>query len=423
MHRRHFLRDTTLLAGGLATGLTLKLSGCRDGGKDSGARRDAGGDGTDGYEPLRSGEILLGLYPSTTYETAEDAVRASLARLPFDWLGEGDVVFVKLSCNSGRVHPAVTSPAAVVALCEVLFERGAGRVLVGDQAGVESVRLAADERRFSSTRALMEANGLYAAILAAGAEPHFFDDHGYEAGYFAATPPAGHHWGHPLMLPNVVRDVDHIVTLPRLSSHTLAGYTHGLKCAVGWMRDDSRHHMHNDAATLHEKYAEISYTEELAARTRLVLTFAEQLMLHQGPDTGTVADVDPRIVIASDDLAHHDAFSAALLRYFDVGTPVADGVSPYGDGSTANTLNQVFTRSYVESATGIPWASDGGDYTALRANPYWDGVNADLALARAFALQGGVPEQVTVRKDGAALAGELGEALSAAYGGLFGLQG
>jgi uncharacterized protein (DUF362 family) len=359
------------------------------------------------------------LYASSNIAKSEDAVRHSLARVDFDWLVPGDTVFVKLSCNSGHVHPAVTSPAAVSGLCAELFARGAGRVIVGDQAGVESVRLVDGETRFGSTQALMEGNGLYEAIIAAGAEPHFFDDQGYDSGYFEATPPDGHHWQEPIMLASIIERVDHIVYLPRLSSHALAGYTHGLKSAVGWLRDDSRYHMHNDAASLHEKYAEISYSAEIASRLRLVYTFAEQLMLHQGPDTGTVALADPRIVIASDNIANHDALSSALLRHFDTTTSVAAGISTYGRGSTANARNKHFVQTYVENTTGIPWGQGGTDYTQLTGHRYWESIAADHGLSRAYELQGGVPSAIHLRLDGSLLHPDLICSLSTAYDGIF----
>lgn len=412
MRRRDFLKAAGILTGGIATGYIFNLSGCSNG--DSSPRDK---------EPLSAGDVLLGLYASSVTASAEDAVRLGLAQHDFGWLSSGDTVFVKLSCNSGHVHPAVTSPAAVSGLCAELLSRGAGRVVVGDQAGVESVRLATGEARFGSTKALMEGNGLYEAITAAGAEPHFFDDQGYDAGYFEATLPEGHHWQQPMMLPNIIKQVDHIVYLPRLSSHALAGYTHGLKSAVGWLRDDSRYHIHNDAASLHEKYTEINYSTEIASRLRLVFTFAEKLMLHQGPDTGTVAVADPRIVIASDDIANHDAFSTALLRHFDTSTPSATGIMPYGDGSAADFRNTFFVKTYVENATGIPWGHGNDGYTSLRGHRYWEGLATDHGLSRAYELQGGQPSSILVRHDGAPLASELMADLGAAHDGIFEIRG
>jgi uncharacterized protein (DUF362 family) len=443
MDRRKFLELGAVAAGGItASTLLLNLSGCGgDSASTAGAAADAGspgsgGGGSDaragdadaaaadasaqGPQGLASGEVLLGLYPSSSIPAPEDAVAAALADLDLSWLNAGDSVFVKLVCNSGNPHPAVTAPAAITGLCRALFERGAGRVVVGDQSGVEYVRLAPGEQRHGSTRALMERNGLYEAIVAADAEPHFFDDHGYEAGYFEATLPDGHYWAEPMMIPNIVEQVDHIVYLPRLSSHTLAGYTHGLKGAVGWLRDDSRYHMHNDAASIHEKYTEISYCTEIASRLRLVLTFAEAMMLHVGPDVGTVAVADPRIVIASNDIAHHDALGVALLRHIDTMTPVdGSAVLAYRDGGRANAFNRAFVASVVENETGIPWGGGGEGYTALTGHQYWEGIAGDRGLSRAYALQGGVPESIRVRLAGAALDPAARTAIEGYDGGLF----
>jgi uncharacterized protein (DUF362 family) len=429
MKRRDFLKVT----GAMATGVVLDLSGCSSdpAQADSSPPRPDASPRPDSSAPdsaprpggaLSGEQVLLGLYASSAFASSEDAIRHGLACFDFSWLSSGDSVFVKLSCNSGHAHPAVTSPAAVTALCAELFARGAGKVLVGDQAGVESVRLAIGEKRFGSTEKLMKGNGLYDAIKAAGAEPHFFDDHGYQAGYFEATPPKGHHWQKPMMLPNIVKQVDHIVSLPRLSSHALAGYTHALKSAVGFLRDDSRHHMHNDAASMHEKYTEISYASEIASRLRLVFTFAEKLMLHQGPDTGTLADVDPRIVIASGDIANHDAFSAALLHHFHATIPAAGNpLLIYGDGATADFRNRLFVQSFVQSATGIPWGQGDEPYTQLRGHKYWEGIAADIGLARAYELRGGVPKTIPVKLDGSPLDGALRTALGAFSSGLFDL--
>jgi uncharacterized protein (DUF362 family) len=420
MRRRDFLKRTVTMTGGIAAGYVLNLTGCVESSPcDESVLPD--GEFPDD-SPLRAGDVLLGLYASSDITRPEDAVRHSLARVDFDWLTPGDTVFVKLSSNSGRVHPAVTSPAAVTGLCAELFERGAGRVIVGDQAGVESVRLVEGETRFGSTQALMEGNGLYEAITAAGAEPHFFDDQSYASGYFEATLPVGHHWKEPLMLARIIEQVDHIVYLPRLSSHSLAGYAHGLKTAVGWLRDDSRYHMHNDAASLHEKYVEVSYTAEIASRLRLVLTFAEQLMLHQGPDTGTIAFADPRIVVASDNIANHDALSAALLRQFDTTTRAPISVSNYGDGRRADARNEFFVTTHVENATGIPWGQGGEGYTRLQGHRYWEGISADHGLSRAYELEGGIPNTIQVRRDGAPLHRDLICALSTANGGIFNFQ-
>jgi uncharacterized protein (DUF362 family) len=265
----------------------------------------------------------------------------------------------------------------------------------------------------------MEGNGLLQAIQDGGAEPHFFDEHGFDAGYFAATLPfPAASWKKELFLPRIVREVDHIVYLPRLSSHVIAGYTHGHKLAMGWLRDDSRHHVHYHAASFYEKYTEINYTQEIRDRLRLVLTLAESLLLHFGPDIGTIAPADPLIVIASSSLASHDALSAALLVHANE-TASSEDELRY-DRATANTMNRVFVLSLVETWTQIPWGTGGADgYTTLDPHEFERGPAYDRVLRRAYAIRGGGAAAIRVVVPGEEPAPELRAALLARGGGRF----
>ena len=332
---------------------------------------------------------MFGLYR----EDGEGAARSALQEMDLSWLGAGDSVFVKLACNSGEVHPATTSPGAVRATVEALFAAGAGRVLVGDQAGVEHVRLATGDQRFGSTRELMEENGLLDAIEESGAEPHFFDEATFDGGYFEGTAPADTYWTEPIFLPNIVKEVDHIVYLPRLSSHILAGYTHGHKNAMGWIRDDSRFHVHHKGEFFHEKYVDINYCTELASRHRLTLTVAESILLHAGPDKGTIVNLDPTVVVASPHLANHDAVSVAALLHFDGLNKSSGDGTPYGQ--QASVMNYLFVN-VVRGMTDIPWGQGAMGYTSYTPHKFQRGFKADRALRRAYDLGGGQPEAVPV---------------------------
>jgi len=108
-------------------------------------------------------------------------------------------------------------------MVEALKEGGAGRVIVADQAGVEHVRRSA-QGRFSSTRERFASNGLGA--LEDVAELHFFDEGEWDGGYFEATLPEGHHWPRGMYLANIIREVDHIVYMPRITPrHRPSGAT------------------------------------------------------------------------------------------------------------------------------------------------------------------------------------------------------
>lgn len=400
--RRQFLHRSSVLGTGLLVGPAALNLSCSD-------------SSTEASSAIRGDDVLLGLYPSSDYPTAEGAMRAALRKLDFSWLAAGDSVLVKIAANSGNPHPATTHPDAVRGLVAELKERGAGQVVVGEQSGVEHVRHLADGTRFSSTRERLDTAGLLSAIESSGALGHYFDDQDW-GDYFEGIPPAGSNWDRPMMLPNIVREVDHIVYLPRLSSHVLAGYTHGHKLAVGWLREDSRNHLHAIADTFYEKYTEINYVPEIRDRLRLVVTFADKALLDFGPDEGTVHEVDPRLVVASSNLANHDVVATGLLVQLDAAVPEnSTCIFPVCTYSTelVDTANRVFVQNVVAGATGgLVWGPHGpSEYVPVTAHTFEQGISQDRPLLRAWEITGERPANISVVTDGAALAPEVRTAI------------
>jgi len=359
------------------------------------------------------GAVWLGLYPGD----GSNALSRAAASLDFSWLGAGDTVLIKVAANSSNAHPAVTSPAGVRAMVAELRARGAGRVIVADQSGVEWVRSTATGR-FGSTRANFASNGLMEA--AADAEPVFFDDGAWDSGYFAATLPDGHHWPRGLRLASAILEADHIVYMPRMGAHVLAGVTLAQKSAIGWLRDDSRHDLHNDAQSFYEKYAEISYAREIRERFRLVVTVSERVLLHGGPDTGTSYTMSPPLVLASDSLANHDAVACSLLVTLQRRGDTMPSGMVY-DPATAPLFNTLFAAGTGVGGTGEaagPWQS-GSPSTTYAAHAFETRVSGDRAIARGWALSGGKPAVIDVRLMGEPLAEDLRNGLDRHGEGLY----
>ena len=424
LSRRRFLRSAAALT---ASGVLLPR--CSDGPGGAGPDRAVGPDATseiraDAWPARDPDSVLLGLYPTDQVPSAEEAVRLACADLDWSWLNPGDSVFVKLSSNSGNAHPAVTSPAAARAVCEELLARGAGSVKAGDMGGVESVRVT-EAKTWGSTRGLMEKNGLLDAITQAGAEPWLFDEQGHEEGFVEATFPFDDtHWHEPPRIARIATEVDHIVMLPRLSSHAIAGCSLGLKCAVGWIRDDSRFLMHVNGASIHELYTELSYSNEIRDRLRLTLTLAEDLLLDCGPDVGTIATADPRIVIASPNLANHDAVAVAALAFIDGLTP-PDPTVIIRYGESADAINQMLITTLVPNWYGEPWGELDMEehYTPVEYVEYQAGVASNPALVRAYEILGSVPATIPVRLVGEAPDHAFLAFLTAHDGGRLGPEG
>ena len=89
--------------------------------------------------------FLAGVGRGASEPAIKAAVRdAARAATDFSWLSRGDSVFIKPALNSGSPYPFTTSPVAIAAMVELLREKGARRVIVGDMSGIGHVKLSPD---------------------------------------------------------------------------------------------------------------------------------------------------------------------------------------------------------------------------------------------------------------------------------------
>lgn len=331
-----------------------------------------------------SGRVALGRYPQGAWRKACEETIAQVSDM--SWLSKGDRVFLKLAANSPYEHPAVTAPQAVRAVTEFLLERGAGDVVVGDQAGVEHVRLTQSARE-SSTREALKESGLLAAIESCGARLHCFDDQGWD-GYFQPEADFATAWNEAPFLPRILQEVDHVINLPRLGAHALAGYTCAVKIAVGWLRDDSRLELHQKAKTFFQKTAEISHFAPLRDKLRLSLTLGDQALLNIGPDMGSTVDLDGVVALASTSLVDHDLLASAVLLWLDRNdTSFYDLYAPYPEDADH------WNRFLVETA----WGEQALErYSPLRPYELEKGLAHDHCLSHLARLQGYRPQHVEV---------------------------
>jgi uncharacterized protein (DUF362 family) len=350
---------------------------------------------------------LAGVPRGAGPEAVAQAVRvAACGSDDLKWLSRGDTVFIKVASNSGNPYPATTHPIAVRAMVELLRARGAGRVIVGDMSGVQFVRFWKDGLRGSS-RVLMQQNGIARAAEEAGAELVAFEEAGWD-GFFEERPTVTGTWAGPVTLPAVLREVDHIVLMPRCSRHVLAGSTLALKSAVGWWRHDARLEYHRDAATFSEKTADANTVPTILAKQRLVLTSATRVLTTFGPDDGFEHEPDMGIVFASPTAVAHDMLSLAWLLEGRAATPEAKRTGPLDDPNESTAFVNFANRVVVAWLGGLGEAMRMQKLTRYDMATIWD----DRVLRRAFQTGGGVPRvELAVVNDG--ISGALRDRLAA----------
>src|SRR5437867_2577790 len=220
-------------------------------------------------------------------------------------------------------------------------------------------------------------------------EPWAFEEAGYDA-YLAERVPGGGHWRDEVWIARAVAEADHIVYLPRVSHHTLAFATLGLKLGVGWLREDSRLELHRDADSFAQKFAEVNRLPAIADRLRLVVTDATAVQTTFGPDFGYVARPAAGLVLASTDLLAHDlvahrwlAWTRAEATHGASAHWLLDGV--YRQASLAN-------RCLVQLVWGPGEAARTKSLAAPRVRRPLD----DPALAHACRARGGAPESLAL---------------------------
>jgi uncharacterized protein (DUF362 family) len=337
--------------------------------------------------PLKPGSqtkvFLAGVSKGAPERELKLAVRNAVeAATDFSWLSKGDAVFIKPVNNSGNPYPATTSPPAIAAMVEILKEKGARRVIVGDMSGVRYLRFSPTSVSGSS-RALMASSGVAKAVQSSGAEMHCFEESGWNA-FYEDFPMAGSNWKRGLMMPNVLKEVQHIVLMPRCSRHILAGNSLGLKAAVGYWRHDTRMEYHRDAATLQEKTAEGNTVATLRTKQRLVISAADKLLATDGPDKGYVFEPNIGLIIASDSVVAHDMVSLAWLLENRSIIPASERDGFIDTSKVIPRLANCMVTGWL-GGWGPALASE--TMTKNSINTLWD----DRVLTRSYDLLGGVP--------------------------------
>ena len=328
---------------------------------------------------------LAGIKPSPSNEQIGVSVRlAAEAATDFSWLSKGDVVFIKPVINSGNPYPATTSAMGLSAIIRLLKEKGAGRIIVGDMSGIEHIKLSIDGMKGSS-RSLAISSGIAQAVEAAGGDLYFPEEAGWRAFYEEGLP-SGSHWKAGVMMPDILKEVDHIILMPRCSRHLLAGSSLGLKAAVGYWRTDSRLEYHRDATTFQEKTAEANFLPILRDKQRLIITVADKVLATFGPDRGYVVTPENGLVFASSSIIAHDMVSLAFLLESRLSVPDSNkqGVK---DPNTSQTMVTWANRFVTYLLGGVSEAIRAEDLIRNDLDRIWD----DRVLRRGFELAGGIP--------------------------------
>jgi uncharacterized protein (DUF362 family) len=203
----------------------------------------------------------------------------------------GDTILVKPNFNTPDPAPASSDPRFVRAIIELLYEQGAGTVILGESSTLSV-----------STRDTLAKTGMLQAADEAGARVTVFDEEEW------VTVDTG---GEFLKRVNVARaplKADRIVYACCLKTHRFADFTMSLKLAMGFVQPRDRLKMH--LWRLREKLVDLN----LLLKPDLILMDARRCFISGGPSSGTVRE--PGLMLASQDRVAIDVEGLKIIQSY-----------------------------------------------------------------------------------------------------------
>jgi len=207
-------------------------------------------------------------------------------------VAKGDTVLLKPNYNSGDPPPASSEPEFVRAAIELLYEQGAGKVILGESS-----------MQTLSTRHVMEATGTLAKVKDAGAETVFFDEQKW------VKVNVGGRYLRSVSLPERAMEADKVVYLCNLKTHFRADFSLSLKLAFGFVKQSERLAFH--LRHLKEKLVDVN----LVVHPDLIIADGRKCFITGGPFSGEVRE--PNVILASGDRVALDVESIKIIAGFE----------------------------------------------------------------------------------------------------------
>jgi uncharacterized protein (DUF362 family) len=231
-------------------------------------------------------------------------------------VSKGDEIWLKPNFNTADPPPASSDPEFVKAVIELLFEHGAGKVILGESSMLSL-----------SARKVLAETGMIAKAEEAGAELIFFDE-----GRWVKVATGGKYLKE-VSLPENALKAEKLVYVCCMKTHKWAKFTLSLKLAVGFMKPSERMMLH--ARHLEEKIADLN----LVVNPNLIIMDGRKCFISGGPANGELRE--PNVVLASGDRIAIDVEALKIIQSYE------------GASLNQNPWNYAQIRRAVELGIGV----------------------------------------------------------------------
>lgn len=240
----------------------------------------------------KDGKVLLGKVASSG-NLKQDILRCVNLIGGFGKIIEkGDEVMLKPNYNSSDTPPASTDPDFLKAVVDLLLERGAGRVIVGESS-----------MQTTSTQKIMDKVGMLAKLKDSGTEIVFFDE-----GKWVKVAVGGKYLKTVSLAERALR-ANKLVYCCCMKTHFRADFSLSLKLAFGFTKGSERMAFH--LRHLKEKLVDLN----LVVHPNLIIMDARKCLITGGPFSGKVKE--PNVIIASGDRVAIDVEAIKIIESFE----------------------------------------------------------------------------------------------------------
>ena len=214
---------------------------------------------------------------------------------------KGDIILLKPNYNTADPYPGSSDPEFIKAVIAMLYEAGAGKVVVGERTAV------------LHSRKVLEQAGIVKVAEEAGAEVRVFGKDGWHVmfdrkGWRRIKVPGGQYLRRG-SLAKEATEIDKIVYVPLIKTHHAAEFTGAIKLSMGFVKpffDQITFH----ARHLQEKLAELS----LVVKPDLIIMDARKVFITGGPAKGELRE--PNLILASGNQVAIDVEGVKILQSY-----------------------------------------------------------------------------------------------------------
>jgi uncharacterized protein (DUF362 family) len=250
---------------------------------------------------VRSGRPLVSkiAYHGNLKESIENSISliGGLDKL----VEKGDIILLKPNYNTADPFPGSSDPQFIKAIIELIYDAGAGKVILGERTA------------FLHSRRVLEQAGIISVAEKTGAEVKVFGKDGWQvifdrSGWRRVKVPDGQYL-HKVSVAKEALEINKIVYAPLIKTHHAAEFTGVIKLAMGFVKpffDQITFHMKN----LHEKLAELS----LIIKPDLIIMDARKVFITGGPAKGELRE--PNLILASGNQVVIDVEGVKILKSY-----------------------------------------------------------------------------------------------------------